>query len=69
MFDPVHWHPACRGIKLVLVIQATDGHSYSLTYRCIYRVSQKKRYTFFEIGLQALFGGVALNAIHQIFRE
>ena len=34
-----------------------------------YRVSQKKRYTFFESGLQALLGGVALNALHQILRE
>ena len=29
-------------------------------------MSQKKRYTFFESVLQALFGGVARNAIHQI---
>ena len=35
----------------------------------IYKVSQKKHYSFFQSGLQELFGGVDLNAIHQNLRE
>ena len=31
--------------------------------------SQKKRYTYFQSGLQVLFGGVDLSAIHQSLRE